>query len=141
MNLIEFEVNHRDNIYYYGLDLLQVEESFNTFTKLLKIGEGMANLKNMDQELMTVLSGILSRLDEKEVIEIKQILLKRLKKRNESGKYVQFDPDMEFRGKIGLLLIVLKEIIKLNYEDFFFVIKNALNSEEVGQMAQTLRPN
>ena len=71
MNLIEFEVDHKDVIFYYGIDLLPVEESLKTFTKLLKIGgEGMANIKNFDQEIATILSGILSRLDEKEVIDL-----------------------------------------------------------------------
>ena len=140
MNLIEFEVDHKDVIFYYGIDLLPVEESLKTFTKLLKIGgEGMANIKNFDQEIATILSGILSRLDEKEVIDLTKILLKRLKKRNDKGEYIPFDSESEFRGKIGLLLRVLVEIIKLNYEDFFFVIKNAFTGEGTGAMAQALK--
>lgn len=140
MNLIEFEVDHKDVIFYYGIDLLPVEESLKTFTKLLKIGgEGMANIKHFDQEIATILSGILSRLDEKEVIDLTKILLKRLKKRNDRGEYIPFDSESEFRGKIGLLLRVLVEIIKLNYEDFFFVIKNAFSGEGTGAMAQALK--
>jgi len=140
MNLIEFEVDHKDVIFYYGIDLLPVEESLKTFTKLLKIGgECMANIKNFDQEIATILSGILSRLDEKEVIDLTKILLKRLKKRNDRGEYIPFDSESEFRGKIGLLLRVLVEIIKLNYEDFFFVIKNAFSGEGTGAMAQALK--
>jgi len=143
MNLIEFEVNYKDDVYYYGIDLLQVDEGIKTGVKLTKyFGDSIANVKSfsgdfLDQQIGPIIAGIIYKIDAQELIDLKRTLLKNLKKRNEKGEYIPFDLETEFKGKFALLCKVLGQIIKYNYEDFFLMLKDAFSGEGVAGMSQT----
>ncbi len=143
MNLIEFEVNYRDELYYYGIDLLSVDEGIKLGVKLTKyFGESFANVKSfstdfLDQQIGPIFAGLAYKIDAQELIEMKRTLLKNLKKRNEKSEYIPFDSETEFKGKFELLGKVLGQIIKYNYEDFFLMFQDAFSGEGVGGMSQT----